>query len=98
MGAACRDRPAKAPSQILVTENDVTNKKYRVLGDIEVNVNKTTIFNEDPNRAYVDSELREKAAAMGADAVVMVRYGTVGMGLMSWGSLNGKGRAVQFVN
>ena len=92
------NRPAKAPSQILVSENDITNKKYRVLGDIEVNVNKSTIFNEDPTRTHVDAELREKAAAMGADAVVLVRYGTVGVGLMSWGSLDGKGRAVQFVN
>ena len=92
------NRPAKAPSQILVTENDITNKKYRVIGDIEVNVNKSTIFNEDPTRTHVDAELREKAAAMGADAVVLVRYGTVGVGLMSWGSLDGKGRAVQFVN
>ena len=91
-------RPPAGPSQILVTENDITNKKYRVIGDIEVNVNKSTIFNEDPTRTHVDAELREKAAAMGADAVVLVRYGTVGVGLMSWGSLDGKGRAVQFVN
>jgi len=91
-------RPSKAPSQIILTENDSTNKKYRVLGDISVTVNKTTIFNEDPTRAHVDARLKEKAAAMGADAVVLVRYGTPGIGLMSWGSLDGKGRAVQFVN
>ena len=92
------NRPAKAPSQIVLAENDITNRKYRVLGDIDVTVNKTTIFNEDPTRAHVEAKLREKAAAMGADAVVLVRYGTVGIGLMSWGSLDGKGRAVQFVN
>ena len=86
------------PSQIALTENDITNKKYRVLGDIDVTVNKTMIFNEDPTRAHVDAQLREKAAVMGADAVVLVRYGTVGIGLMSWGSLDGKGRAVQFLN
>ena len=92
------NRPAKAPSQIVLSENDITKRKYRVLGDIDVIVNKTTIFNEDPTRAHVDAQLREKAAAMGADAVVLVRYGTVGVGLMSWGSLDGKGRAVQFLN
>jgi uncharacterized protein YbjQ (UPF0145 family) len=88
--------PRKPASQIVITENDITNRKYRSLGDIDVTVNKTTIFNEDPTRAHVDEQLREKAAAMGADAVVMVRYGTAGVGFMSWGSIDGKGRAVQF--
>jgi hypothetical protein len=35
---------------------------------------------------------------MGADAVVLVRYGTVGIGLMSWGALDGEGRAIKFNN
>lgn len=34
---------------------------------------------------------------MGADAVALVRYGDVGISMMSWGSLEGKGRAVKFV-
>ena len=90
--------PRKAPGQITITENDITNRKYKFLGDIDVTVNKTTIFNQDPTRANVDEQLREKAASMGADAVVMVRYGTAGIGFASWGSIDGKGRAVKFVN
>jgi uncharacterized protein YbjQ (UPF0145 family) len=69
-----------------------------VVGDISVNVNKTTIFNEDPTREKVNEKLREDAAKLGADAVILVRYGTVGIGLMSWGSLDGKGRAVVFTD
>ena len=45
----------------------------------------------------VNEKLREKASELGADAVILVRYGNGGMSLMSWGSLEGKGRAVKFV-
>lgn len=84
------------PTSILVMEGDITDRAYTVLGDIKVTVNKTTIFNKDPSRALVDEELREKAAKMGANAVIMVRYGTVGVSMMSWGSLDGQGRAIKF--
>jgi uncharacterized protein YbjQ (UPF0145 family) len=40
--------------------------------------------------------LRAEAAKLGADAVIQVRYGNVGVSLMSWGSLDGKGRAIVF--
>ncbi|HJT43071.1 MAG TPA: hypothetical protein VJ750_06175 [Rhizomicrobium sp.] len=81
---------------IIVTENDITDRPYDVVGDIKVTVNKTTIFNKDPTREQVDDRLREEAAKVGANAVILVRYGTVGIGLMSWGSLDGQGRAVKF--
>jgi hypothetical protein len=83
-------------SSIALTEEDITDRAYKVLGDIEVTVNKTTIFNKDPTREMVDQKLREEAAKLGADAVVLVRYGTVGISFMSWGSLEGRGRAVLF--
>lgn len=87
---------ATDPASILVTKDDITDRPYRVIGDIEVTVNKTTLFHPDPTPALVDEELREEAAELGADAVILVRYGTVGVGLASWGSLDGKGRAVAF--
>jgi hypothetical protein len=89
---------ATPKSEILVTEDDITDKKYRVIGDISVDVNKTTIFDSDPTPAHVDEKLREEAYKLGADAVVLVRYGSVGIGLMSWGTLEGKGRAVAYVD
>lgn len=87
----------KTPDQIVVTESDITDRKYESLGDISVTVNKTTIFHDDPTPALVRTKLQEEAAKVGADAVVLVRYGSVGIGLFSWGSLDGKGRAVRFV-
>lgn len=86
----------KSPADIVVTPNDITNRKYVSLGDIEVTVKKWTIFDKDPTPAQVDDALRAKAAQMGADAVILARYGTVGIGFWSWGQLDGQGRAVVF--
>ncbi len=89
---------AVAPSDIIVSSSDITNRKYRILGDIEVTVNKTTIFNDDPTPEMVDERLREEAAKLHADAIVLVRYGTVGASRFSTASLKGQGRAVTFVD
>ena len=95
--AAAGIHAKKSPAQIQLTEKDLPHRKYTSLGDISVTVNKTTIFNADPTPEMVNQKLREKAAEMGADAVVLVRYGKGGVSFMSWGSLEGKGRAVKFV-
>jgi hypothetical protein len=88
---------ATNPASIIVTKEDITDRKYTVLGDIKVTVNKTTLFHDDPTPALVDEELKSKAAELGADAVILIRYGTPGVSLFSWGSLDGQGRAVKFV-
>ena len=85
------------PSSVVITDKDIPDRKYQSLGDITAAVNKTTIFNADPTQEMVNEKLREKASELGADAVILVRYGNGGMSLMSWGSLEGKGRAVKFV-
>lgn len=88
----------KTPRDIIITEKDITDKKYKILGDIEVTVNKSTIFHSDPTPQMVNEKLQKEAAKLGADAVVFVRYGTVGVSFVSWGSLNGKGRAIAFID
>lgn len=95
--AASKEVVATDPAAIIVTKEDITDRKYESLGDIKVTVNKTTLFHDDPTPALVDKELKAEAAKLGADAVVLVRYGTVGVSLFSWGSLDGQGRAVKFV-
>jgi len=90
------DAPVKKPEDILLTKEDITDKKYDILADLEVIVNKTTIFNADPTPAMVDQKLREEGAKIGADAVIQVRYGSVGVSFTSWGSLEGKGRAIRY--
>ena len=51
-----------------------------------------------PTPKHVEVLLKREASRLGADALIFVRYGTVGIGLGSWGKLEGKGRAVKFVN
>jgi uncharacterized protein YbjQ (UPF0145 family) len=87
-------KPTNAAS-VTVSEAD-SNRKYVSLGDISVSVNKTTVFNKDPTRDDVNQKLKENAAELGADAVILVRYGEGGMSLMSWGSLEGRGRAIKY--
>ncbi len=89
-------RAPTAPDQIQIIEGDITDRPYKSLGDVSVTVNKVTIFNADPTREMVNQRLRNEAAKLGADAVIQVRYGTVGISPLSWGSLDGKGRAIVF--
>lgn len=84
------------PAKIQLTEGDIADRPYRTIGEISVTVNKTTIFHPDPTREMVAQRLREEAGKLGADAVVLVRYGAVGVSMTSWGSLDGRGRAVVF--
>jgi uncharacterized protein YbjQ (UPF0145 family) len=88
----------KNPEKVVVTERDISDRKYKILGDITVTVNKTTVFHPEPTRELVNIKLQERASELGADAVILVRYGKVGVAFFSWGSLEGKGRAVKFEN
>jgi hypothetical protein len=91
-------RAARPAAQIEIIEGDVADRPYKSLGDISVTVNKVTIFNADPTHDMMNQRLRNEAAKLGADAVIQVRYGTVGRVALSSGSLNGKGRAIVFEN
>lgn len=89
---------AKTPvNAIVVSDADIVGRKYESLGDVTVNVNKTTVFHPNPTQELVNERLKEKAHELGADAVILVRYGQGGISLLSWGSLEGKGRAIRFV-
>lgn len=93
---AANASPTKSPDQIIVTQGDITDRPYQSLGDIKVHLEKWGLLDKDPTREMVDAALKKKAAAMGADAVVLARYGTVGIGFTSWGVMDGEGRAVAF--
>jgi hypothetical protein len=83
--------------KLILSEEDILDKRYVTLGDISVTVSKTTIFNKDPTRGQVEEKLRVEAAKLGADAVVLIRFGSVGITAVSWGVLKGNGRAVKFI-
>jgi hypothetical protein len=84
------------PENVKITVGDIADRPYVLLGEISATVRKTTIFNADPTRTTVNEKLRERAAQLGADAVILVQYNRSGFSPLSWGSLSGKGRAVRF--
>lgn len=84
------------PNDVFITDTDIVDRKYSSLGDITVTVNKTTVFHPEPTQELVNAQLREKGAELGADAVILVRYGKGGISFFSWGSLDGKGRAIKY--
>ena len=83
--------------KIVITDKDISDRPYKILGDIKVSVSKSAIYFPDPTREMVDERLREEAAKLKADAVILVRYGTVGISVFSWGKLDGRGRAIAFL-
>ena len=85
------------PNNIIITKDDITDRPYEVIKDLKLGYNKTTLFHDDPTPAHVNALLKHQAAILGADAVIHVRYGTVGIGLASWGKLEGSGRAIKFI-
>lgn len=94
--AAAAGRTVTPVDKIQILEGDVADRPYKSLGDISVTVNKVSVFNADPTREMVNQRMRTEAAKLGADAVIHARYGTTGISALSWGSLDGKGRAIAY--
>lgn len=92
------ERPATAPERIILTREDITDRTYQAIGDIKVIVTRNFLPDPDPTQEEVDQKLKETAAGLGADAVILIRYGSAGITLTSWGKLEAQGRAVFFVN
>lgn len=88
-------RPA---GEVVLKGDDETLCPYRSLGDITVTVAKWSLLDPDPSPHEVNKALASKATEMGADEVILVRYGTVGLGLFSYGQMEGRGRAIAYTN
>ncbi len=76
---------------------DITDRPYEVLGEIETNVRKATIFSKSPSQQKIYEELWERAERMGADAVINASYGDARVTAMSWGASKATGVAVRFL-
>tara|TARA_B100000686_G_C16383682_1_gene758817 strand:- start:331 stop:714 length:384 start_codon:yes stop_codon:yes gene_type:complete len=84
------------PSAVIITEGDITDKKYNVIGKISVKLSKWTALSPDPTREDANNKLREEAAKKGANAVIFIRYSGPKITLTSWGVLEANGEAVRF--
>ena len=80
-----------------VVAGDITDRPYRVLGEVRAEVRKATIFSRSPSQRHVYRELWERAERLGADAVVNANYGDARVTALSWGSRRATGQAVKFL-
>jgi len=76
---------------------DITDRPYEVVGEVETNVRKATIFSKSPSQKKIYEELWERAERLGADAVVNASYGDARVTLTSWGASKATGVAVRFL-
>lgn len=81
-----------------VLSGDITDRPYRVVGNIEANVRKWTVFEKDPSEAKVYRELWERARRLGADAVVNAKYSETLYGGLTWGRRHATGQAIKFLS
>ena len=80
-----------------VTSDDIVDRPYRVIAEIETNVRKASIFHKDPSEEKIFKELWERAEKVGADAVVNAEYGPPRVAAGSWGASKARGQAVKFL-
>jgi uncharacterized protein YbjQ (UPF0145 family) len=80
-----------------VTDQDINDRPYRIVGEIRAEVRKATLFSHAPSRDKVFRELWERARRLGADAVVNAGAGGARITAMSWGSRRAIGQAVKFL-
>ena len=81
-------------TKVLISEDSLPNRKYKVIGPIEVSVKKRSALDKDPTKEQANEVLIEKARTIGADAVINVKYES-GIGWMTWGYMDAKGTGVK---
>lgn len=76
---------------------DITDRPYKVLGEVKAGVRKATIFSKAPSQEKIYRELWERGEKLGADAVIKAQYGDAHVTAMSWGSSSATGVAIKFL-
>lgn len=76
---------------------DFPDRKYEVLGEVRAGVRKATAFSKEPSQQKIYAELWERAAKLGADAVINASYGDSKITPLSWGKTAATGTAIRFV-
>jgi len=72
---------------------DEPSSEFEIIGPIKAKVGAATAFSKTPTMDDVNQNLREKAASMGANAVINVSYDR-GVSMTSWKALTATGTAV----
>ena len=104
-GAAAQSPAPAAPANGIVNPDvgvpvfpyDITDRPYRVLGEVKAGVRKATVFSKSPSQEKIYRELWERGRKLGADAVVNAKYGDAHVTALSWGKANATGTAIKFL-
>lgn len=76
---------------------DITDRPYKVLGEVKAGVRKATLFSKSPSQEKIYKELWERGRKLGADAVIKASYGDAHVTAFSWGKANAIGTAIKFL-
>ncbi|WP_445193952.1 hypothetical protein ACT009_08785 [Sphingomonas sp. Tas61C01] len=76
---------------------DITDRPYKVLGEVKAGVRKATLFSKSPSQEKIYKELWERGRKLGADAVIKATYGDSHVTAFSWGKANATGTAIKFL-
>lgn len=76
---------------------DITDRPYRVLGEVKAGVRKATVFSKSPSQDKIYRELWERGKKLGADAVIKASYGDAHVSAFSWGKTGATGTAIKFL-
>lgn len=79
-----------------VFPNDITDRPYTVVGEVQAGVRKATVFSKEASQGKIYKELWERAEKLGADAVINAKYGDSHISAFSWGKTNATGTAIKF--
>lgn len=98
-------KSGKAKAYIVVNEEagvpvfayDITDRPYKVIGEVKAGVRKATVFSKEVSQPKIYRNLWERAAKLGADAVINAKYGESHISMMSWGKTNATGTAIKFL-
>jgi uncharacterized protein YbjQ (UPF0145 family) len=104
-GAAATAADKKAKAFVVVNEEvgvpvfayDITDRPYKVLGEVKAGVRKATVFSKEVSQAKIYRNLWERGEKIGADAVINAKYGESHISAFSWGKTNATGTAIKFL-
>ena len=85
-----------AEEKVILAEGDISDRPYRVLGQVFVRAKKVGVIDRPSIEDKTDILLKAKAAELGADAVINVRRERKGMSFFNLGYMDGFGTAVAF--
>lgn len=102
--ALAQDTPPAASTPMINPEvgvpvfpYDITDRPYRVIGEVKAGVRKATVFSKSPSQDKIYRELWERGKKLGADAVIKASYGDAHVTAFSWGKTGATGTAIKFL-